>query len=109
MSSRTRKFLFLALTAGFIAACGGKSEEGTTTSGGDTASESSALPDAPKGSASIKGVVKLTGTAGQSLSIRHDSFDRESFMPGVVLAVKQIADHPGVTIGLDGLLGLLGI
>jgi 4-hydroxy-tetrahydrodipicolinate reductase len=48
----------------------------------------------------------LLGTAGQSLSIRHDSYDRESFMPGVVLAVKQVADHPGVTIGLDGLLGL---
>jgi 4-hydroxy-tetrahydrodipicolinate reductase len=48
----------------------------------------------------------LLGTAGQSLSIRHDSYDRDSFMPGVVLAVKQVADHPGVTIGLDGLLGL---
>jgi 4-hydroxy-tetrahydrodipicolinate reductase len=48
----------------------------------------------------------LLGTAGQSLSIRHDSYDRESFMPGVVLAIKQVADHPGVTIGLDGLLGL---
>jgi 4-hydroxy-tetrahydrodipicolinate reductase len=48
----------------------------------------------------------LLGTAGQSLSIRHDSYDRESFMPGVVLAVKQVADRPGLTIGLDGLLGL---
>ena len=48
----------------------------------------------------------LLGTAGQSLTIRHDSYDRDSFMPGVVLAVKQIADHPGLTIGLDGLLGL---
>ena len=43
----------------------------------------------------------LLGTTGQSLSIRHDSYDRESFMPGVVLAVKRIADHPGVT-SLDG-------
>jgi 4-hydroxy-tetrahydrodipicolinate reductase len=48
----------------------------------------------------------LLGTAGQSLSIRHDSYDRTSFMPGVVLAVKRIADHPGVTVGLDPLLGL---
>ena len=38
--------------------------------------------------------------------IRHDSYDRDSFMPGVVLAVKQVADHPGLTIGLDGFLGL---
>ncbi len=48
----------------------------------------------------------LLGTTGQSLIIRHDSYDRTSFMPGVVLAVKQVADHPGLTLGLDGLLGL---
>jgi len=48
----------------------------------------------------------LLGTAGQLLSIRHDSFDRVSFMPGVVLACKRIADHPGLTIGLEPLLGL---
>jgi 4-hydroxy-tetrahydrodipicolinate reductase len=48
----------------------------------------------------------LFGTLGQSLSIRHDSYDRSSFMPGVVLAVKAIAHHPGLTVGLDRLLGL---
>ena len=48
----------------------------------------------------------LFGTAGQMLTIRHDSFDRVSFMPGVVLACKRIADHPGLTIGLEPLLGL---
>jgi 4-hydroxy-tetrahydrodipicolinate reductase len=48
----------------------------------------------------------LLGTAGQSLSIRHDSYDRTSFMPGVLLAVKQVASRPGVTVGLDALLGL---
>lgn len=48
----------------------------------------------------------LLGTTGQTLSIRHDSIDRTSFMPGVLLAVKQVADTPGVTIGLDSLLGL---
>jgi 4-hydroxy-tetrahydrodipicolinate reductase len=48
----------------------------------------------------------LLGTAGQSLTIRHDSYDRTSFMPGVVLAVKQIASRPGLTVGLDALLGL---
>lgn len=48
----------------------------------------------------------LLGTAGQSLTIRHDSYDRDSFMPGVVLAVKQVADHPGLTLGLEALLGL---
>jgi 4-hydroxy-tetrahydrodipicolinate reductase len=48
----------------------------------------------------------LLGTTGQSLTIRHDSYDRDSFMPGVLLAVKQVADHPGLTVGLDALLGL---
>jgi 4-hydroxy-tetrahydrodipicolinate reductase len=48
----------------------------------------------------------LLGTTGQTLSIRHDSIDRTSFMPGVLLAVKQVADRPGVTVGLDALLGL---
>ena len=48
----------------------------------------------------------LLGTTGQTLSIRHDSYDRSSFMPGVVLGAKQVADHPGVTIGLDAYLDL---
>ncbi len=48
----------------------------------------------------------LLGTEGQSLTIRHDTFDRTSFMPGVLLAVKRVADLPGLTIGLDSLLGL---
>ena len=41
---------------------------------------------------------------GQSLTIRHDSYDRASFMPGVLLAVKSIAKHPGLTYGLENLL-----
>jgi 4-hydroxy-tetrahydrodipicolinate reductase len=48
----------------------------------------------------------LLGTTGQSLVVRHDSYDRSSFMPGVVLAIKGIADHPGLTVGLDGFLGV---
>ena len=48
----------------------------------------------------------LLGTTGQSLSIRHDSYDRSSFMPGVLLAVKKVGTLPGLTIGLDSLLGL---
>lgn len=46
----------------------------------------------------------VLGAQGQSLTIRQDSYDRDSFMPGVLLACKRIADHPGLTIGLDGLL-----
>jgi 4-hydroxy-tetrahydrodipicolinate reductase len=48
----------------------------------------------------------LLGALGQTLTIRQDSYDRVSFMPGVVLAAKRIADLPGLTIGLDAVLGL---
>jgi len=48
----------------------------------------------------------LLGTTGQMLTIRHDSYDRSSFMPGVLLAVRSVADRPGLTVGLDALLGL---
>ena len=48
----------------------------------------------------------LLGTTGQTLTIRHDSLDRSSFMPGVVLAVKKVGDRPGLTVGLDALLDL---
>jgi 4-hydroxy-tetrahydrodipicolinate reductase len=46
----------------------------------------------------------VLGAMGQTLSIRQDSYDRTSFMPGVVLAAKRIADHRGVTVGLDEFL-----
>ena len=48
----------------------------------------------------------ILGTTGQSLSIRHDSYDRSSFMPGVLEACKRIAAHPGLTVGLETMLGL---
>lgn len=46
----------------------------------------------------------LFGATGQTLSIRHDSYDRSSFMPGVLLAIKRINGLSGLTIGLDALL-----
>lgn len=46
----------------------------------------------------------LLGGAGETLTIRHDSYDRASFMPGVLLAVRAIAGRPGLTVGLDPLL-----
>jgi 4-hydroxy-tetrahydrodipicolinate reductase len=48
----------------------------------------------------------LFGTTGQSLSLRHDTFDRSSFMPGVLLAIRKVAETPGLTVGLDRLMGL---
>lgn len=46
------------------------------------------------------------GTEGETLTIRHDSLDRSSFMPGVLLAVREVVRRPGLTVGLDPLLGL---
>jgi 4-hydroxy-tetrahydrodipicolinate reductase len=48
----------------------------------------------------------ILGTTGQSLSIRHDSYDRSSFMPGVLLAIRAVREKAGLTVGLDALLGL---
>ncbi len=46
------------------------------------------------------------GTLGQTLTIRHDSINRESFMPGVVLAINEVVNRKGLTVGLDKLMGL---
>ena len=48
----------------------------------------------------------LLGGPGEQLTIRHDSFDRVSFMPGVLLAVRQVGSRPGLTVGLEHLLDL---
>ncbi len=48
----------------------------------------------------------LLGNAGEQLTIRHDSLDRESFMPGVLLGVRRVADHRGLTVGLEHYLDL---
>ncbi len=48
----------------------------------------------------------VLGSAGETLTIRHDSLHRSSFMPGVLTAVRGVADRPGLTLGLEQLLGL---
>ena len=48
----------------------------------------------------------LLGGSGESLTIRHDSYDRASFMPGVLLGVRSVAARPGLTVGLEHLLEL---
>jgi 4-hydroxy-tetrahydrodipicolinate reductase len=58
----------------------------------------------------LRGIVAhqevILGTTGQTLTIRHDSYDRDSFMPGVLLAVHALADRPGATLGVAALLDL---
>jgi 4-hydroxy-tetrahydrodipicolinate reductase len=46
------------------------------------------------------------GARGQSLTLRHDAYDRASFMPGVLMAVRQVPARPGLTVGLAALLGV---
>ena len=48
----------------------------------------------------------LFGTQGETLTIRHDSLDRTSFVPGVLLAVRSVREHPGLTVGLEPFLDL---
>ena len=48
----------------------------------------------------------ILGDVGQTLTIRHDSYDRASFMPGVLTAIRYVGDHPGLSVGLDAALGL---
>jgi len=48
----------------------------------------------------------LFGTQGETLTIRHDSLDRTSFVPGVLLAVRKVHERPGLTVGIEPLLDL---
>jgi 4-hydroxy-tetrahydrodipicolinate reductase len=48
----------------------------------------------------------LLGAPGETLTIRHDSLDRSSYVPGVLAGVRSVADHPGLTVGLEHYLGL---
>ena len=61
--------------------------------------------DIPVHSVRLRGLVAhqevLLGGIGETLSIRHDSIDRVGFMPGVLLGVRQVVTHPGLTFGLE--------
>ena len=46
------------------------------------------------------------GALGQTLTIRHDSINRESFMRGVIMAIRHVVKGPGLTVGLENILGL---
>ncbi len=48
----------------------------------------------------------ILGGPGEVLTIRHDTLGRESFMPGVLLAVRHVIEHPGLVVGLERLIGL---
>ena len=66
--------------------------------------------DIPIHSVRLRGLVAhqevLLGDQGETLSIRHDSIDRTGFMPGVLLAVREVVNRPGLTFGLEHLMEL---
>ncbi|NND01644.1 MAG: 4-hydroxy-tetrahydrodipicolinate reductase [Acidimicrobiia bacterium] len=91
-------------TAARIAAAGGANIA-------DTAGRGTDVDGVPVHSIRIPGVIAsqevVSGGLGETLSIRHDTFDRRAFMPGMLMAIKGVADLPDkVTVGLDSLLGL---
>ncbi len=100
----------LLLTRRLAATAGEREADATTVRVLEGARGAEGPAGIPIHSVRLRGLVAhhevLLGTTGQSLTIRHDSYDRSSFMPGVLLAVKGIADRPGLTVGLDALLGL---
>ena len=48
----------------------------------------------------------VLGAPGETLTIRHDSLDRVSFMPGVLAGVRAVGSRPGLTVGIEPVLGL---
>jgi len=64
--------------------------------------------DVPVHSVRLRGLVAhqevLLGGIGETLSIRHDSLDRVGFMPGVLIGIRNVVSHPGLTFGLEHFL-----
>ncbi len=102
-----------ARIAGIIAdarAAAGGGAAPDATSQGLAGARGAAVNGVPVHSVRLSGLVAhhevLFGTAGETLTIRHDSLDRSSFMPGVLLAVRAVLSRPGLTVGIEPLLGL---
>jgi len=100
-------------TASLVAAARAEAGSGplpdATTSALDGARGAS-VDGIPVHSVRLRGLIAhqevLLGTPGETLTIRHDSLDRTSFMPGVLMAVRAVGERPGLTVGLESLLGL---
>ena len=80
------------------------------TSSGLPGARGAKVGDVPVHSVRLRGLVAhqevLLGDQGETLSIRHDSIDRSGFMPGVLLAVREVVKTPGLTFGLEHLMDL---
>ncbi len=98
-------------TAERIARAGGKQRREVLSKELVAGARGAAVDDVPVHAVRLPGLVAhqavMFGGMGETLTIRHDTTDRQAFMPGVVLAVRKVADLPmPVTVGLDPLLGL---
>lgn len=75
---------------------------------GEFAARGSSVNGIPVHSLRIAGLIAhqevIFGNAGETLTIRHDALDRSSFMPGVALAIREISNNPGLTVGLEHFL-----
>lgn len=80
------------------------------TSSGLAGARGADVDGVPVHSVRLRGLVAhqevIFGDPGEIFTIRHDSLDRSGFMPGVVLAVRNIGTHPGLTLGLESFLNL---
>jgi len=88
----------------------GLGEMPDATSSGLDGARGASVDGVPVHAVRLSGLVAhqevLFGGHGETLTIRHDSLDRASFMPGVLLAVREIESRPGLTVGLDSFLDL---
>ena len=100
-------------TAELIAAAraaAGRGPMPDATTGGLDGARGASVDGVPVHSLRLAGLVAhqevVFGAPGETLTIRHDSLDRESFMPGVIAAVRAVPSRPGLTVGLENLLEL---
>jgi 4-hydroxy-tetrahydrodipicolinate reductase len=102
-----------ARTASLVAAARQRAGRGPgpdATKTGLDGARGAAVDGVPVHSVRLAGLIAhqevLLGTTGETLTLRHDSYDRVSFMPGVLLAVRSVPSRPGLTVGLETLLDL---
>ncbi len=88
----------------------GMPEAPDATVTGPAGARGASVDGVPVHSVRLRGLVAhqevLLGAQGETLTLRHDSYDRTSFMPGMLLAVREVLARPGLTVGLEALMGM---
>jgi 4-hydroxy-tetrahydrodipicolinate reductase len=106
-SGTARRTAEIVATARADAGLGAQPDATTSAAGGARGAD---VAGVPVHSVRLRGLVAhqevLLGSTGETLTIRHDSLDRASFMPGVLLATRHVGSRQGLTVGLEHLLDL---